>query len=368
MTYTFTSESVAIGHPDKVADQISDHILDACLAQDPLSRVAVETLITSDLVVLAGEVTTSAKVDYDEIARETIRNIGYDSKEKGFDPDKAKVLVKIHSQSPDIAQGIGDEGAGDQGLMFGFATKETPCLMPMPIDIAQSLMRGLVPFRKEALFLRPDGKSQVTVAYESGKPAYVESVVLSVQHDEKISVEELRHLLTPYIKSFIPFEKEPRLIINPTGRFVIGGPQGDTGLTGRKIIVDTYGAFARHGGGAFSGKDPTKVDRSAAYMARYLAKQIVGSGRANTCEIQIAYAIGLKEPVALRVNTFGDADDRKLEEMIRANFDLSPRGIIAYLDLRRPIYQKTAFGGHFGRHDVPWEKLDRTDLLTKVML
>lgn len=362
MTYTFTSESVAIGHPDKVADQISDHILDQCLAQDPLARVAVETLITSDLVVLAGEVTTTAKMDYEKAARDTIRNIGYDSKEKGFDPNTAKVLVKIHSQSPDIAQGIGDEGAGDQGLMFGFATKETPCLMPMAIDIAQSMMRGLIPFRKEAFFLRPDGKSQVTVAYENGKPSHVESVVLSVQHDEKISLEELRHLLTPYIKSFIPFDKEPRLIINPTGRFVIGGPQGDTGLTGRKIIVDTYGAYARHGGGAFSGKDPTKVDRSAAYFARYLAKQIVGANKAYACEIQIAYAIGLKDPVALRVNTFGEADDRKLEEIIGKNFDLSPRGIIAYLDLRRPIYQKTAFGGHFGRSDVPWEKLDRMEL------
>lgn len=364
MSYPFTSESVAIGHPDKVADQISDRILDACLAQDKTARVAVETLITTDLIVLAGEVTAKAKIDYAKIARDTVKTIGYTSNEIGFDPDNAEVLVKIHQQSPDIAQAV-DQGAGDQGIVFGFAIHENDAYMPLPIYTASNIVRGLVDFRKNHPAIRPDGKTQVTVDYYDGKPVRIDTVVLSVQHDDTISNEELRSLFTPYLSSFLPLKDDKtKFLINPSGRFIIGGPQGDTGLTGRKIVVDTYGAYGRIGGGAFSGKDPSKIDRSAAYMARYLAKQIVASKQAYACEIEIAYAIGLKEPVSLRVNTFGSANDQKLIKTIRSNFDLSPRGIINYLDLERPIYSPTAFGGHFGHSEYPWEKLDKVSLFT----
>lgn len=354
--YLFTSESVAEGHPDKVADQVSDAILDACLAQDPHSRVACETLITKGLIVLAGEITTRAHVDYEAIARKTIREIGYGAPDSGFDLEHASVIVKIHEQSPDIALGVDlIGGAGDQGLMFGYATDETPEYMPLPLQLAQKLVQELKGARPRLPFLRPDGKTQVTIEYdEKGRPQRVHTVVLSVQHDESVDNGALRGEMERFIRETIEVDRDTLLHINPTGRFVIGGPDGDTGLTGRKIIVDSYGGTAHHGGGAFSGKDPTKVDRSGAYLARYIAKNLVAAGLTPACEVQLAYAIGVAEPISLRVDTFGKTGD--LVKYVRDHFPLTPEGIIKKLDLRRPIYQRTAFGGHFGRSEFPWEK------------
>jgi len=373
--FLFTSESVTEGHPDKIADQISDAILDACLAQDPMSRVACETLTCTGLVVIAGEITTKAYVDFQSLVRSTVSEIGYNHSEYGFDSDTCAVISTINKQSPDIAQGVDTGGAGDQGMMFGFATNETPELMPLPISLAHRLSEKLSQVRKSGLmpYLRPDGKSQVTVEYsEVGKPARVDAVVISTQHDDNVSNDKLRaEVLKHVIQAVIPAElldADTKYHINPTGRFVIGGPMGDSGLTGRKIIVDTYGGMGRHGGGAFSGKDATKVDRSAAYMARYVAKNIVAAGLADRCEVQLAYAIGVAEPVSVLVDTFGtgtvDAD--KLEELVRANFELTPKGIIESLDLRRPIFKQTAAYGHFGRTggDFTWERTDKVAALT----
>ena len=386
----FTSESVTEGHPDKVCDAISDAVLDALMAQDPMSRVACETCVTTDYCMVMGEVTTKAQINVEQIIRDTIRAIGYDKPEIGFDANTCEVKVLLHQQSPDIAMGVdkaleakenqmSDEeleaiGAGDQGMMFGYATNETAEYMPYPISLAHKLARRLTEVRKNGTlpYLRPDGKSQVSVQYdEAGKPVRLEAVVLSTQHDEKVTQEQIHADVKKYIfDEVLPAElidAETRFYINPTGRFVIGGPNGDSGLTGRKIIVDTYGGYARHGGGAFSGKDCTKVDRSAAYAARYVAKNIVAAGLSEKCEIQLSYAIGVARPTSIMVDTFGTgvmADD-KLVEIVRKEFDLRPAGIIKMLDLRRPIYGGTAAYGHFGRDDLqlPWEQLDKVDVL-----
>ena len=372
--FLFTSESVTEGHPDKIADQISDAILDACLEQDPLSRVACETLTCTGLVVVAGEITTQAYVDFQTLVRETVREIGYDDALKGFDCNTCGVISTINRQSPDIAQGVDTGGAGDQGMMFGYATNETPELMPTPVSLAHRLAEKLTEVRKNGkmAYLRPDGKSQVTVEYDSNyRPVRVDAVVISTQHSEDVTNEQLRkEILEQVIKAVIPAElldAKTKYHINPTGRFVIGGPMGDTGLTGRKIIVDTYGGMGRHGGGAFSGKDPTKVDRSAAYMARYVAKNIVAAGLAERCEVQLAYAIGVAEPVSVRVDTFGTGtvSEQRLIELIRENFQLTPKGIIESLNLRRPIFKKTAAYGHFGRtgESFTWEATDKAEAL-----
>ena len=372
--FLFTSESVTEGHPDKIADQISDAILDACLAQDPMSRVACETLTCTGLVVIAGEITTKAYVDFQGLVRSTIAEIGYTHSEYGFDSNTCAVISTINKQSGDIAMGVDTGGAGDQGMMFGYATNETPELMPTPISLAHRLSEKLSEVRKSGLmnYLRPDGKSQVTVEYDSDyKPRRVDAVVISTQHDEAVGNDQLRgDVLKHVIQAVIPpelLDADTKYHINPTGRFVIGGPMGDTGLTGRKIIVDTYGGMGRHGGGAFSGKDATKVDRSAAYMARYVAKNIVAAGLADRCEVQLAYAIGVAEPVSVLVDTFGTGtmDSNRLEELVRTHFSLTPAGIIESLDLRRPIYKQTAAYGHFGRtgKDFTWEQTDKAEML-----
>ena len=383
----FTSESVTEGHPDKIADQISDSVLDAIIALDPKARVACETMVTTGLAHVVGEISTQCYVDIPKIVRETIRNIGYTRAKFGFDGDTCGVLVSIDEQSPDIAMGVDkaleakqgqmDEieaiGAGDQGMMFGYATNETPEYMPLPISLAHKLARRLSEVRKnhELEYLRPDGKTQVTVEYVDDKPVRVDTIVISTQHGPEVGLETIeRDLIAKVIKPIVPAElldSKTKYYINPTGRFVVGGPQGDAGLTGRKIIVDTYGGMARHGGGAFSGKDPTKVDRSAAYAARYVAKNVVAAGLADKCEIQLAYAIGVARPVSVLVETFGTAKvaEEKIAELINKHFDLRPAGIIKSLDLLRPIYRQTAAYGHFGRTDVdlPWERTDKADLL-----
>ena len=374
--FLFTSESVTEGHPDKIADQISDAILDACLEQDPYSRVAAETLTATGLVVIAGEITTKAYVDFQTLVRGVVASIGYDNALYGFDSNTCAVISSINRQSGDIAQGVDTGGAGDQGMMFGYATNETPELMPAAISLAHKLTRRLSEVRKSGkmAYLRPDGKSQVTVEYdENGKPFRIDAVVISTQHAEQISNEELRSdILKNVIQAVLPAEwldENTKYHINPTGRFVIGGPMGDTGLTGRKIIVDTYGGAGRHGGGAFSGKDPTKVDRSAAYVARYIAKNIVAAKLADRCEVQLAYAIGVAEPVSVRVDTFGTGKvgESKLTELVRKNFSLTPKGIIESLNLRRPIYRKTAAYGHFGRTEpeFTWEATNKAAALAE---
>ena len=371
--YLFTSESVTEGHPDKIADQISDSILDAILAQDPVGRVACETLVTTGLAIVAGEITTSCYVDFPSIVRETIKEVGYTRGKYGFDSETCAVLSSIHGQSPDIAQGVDPGGAGDQGLMFGYACTETAELMPMPIMLAHKLVRGLSERRRDHSmdYLRPDGKSQVSIEYENGRPVRVDTIVVSTQHSPTVTNETLREDITEKIvNKVIPKEMmdgKTRILINPTGRFVVGGPHGDAGVTGRKIIVDTYGGAAPHGGGAFSGKDPTKVDRSACYMARYVAKNVVAAGLAERCMVQLAYAIGVAEPVSVLIDTYGTgtAPDDKISELVRAHFKLTPRGIIESLDLRRPIYKKTAAFGHFGRTEpeFTWEKTDKAAAL-----
>jgi len=372
--FLFTSESVTEGHPDKIADQISDAILDACLAQDPFSRVAAETLTATGLVVIAGEITTKAYVDFQSLVRGVVASIGYDNALYGFDSNTCAVISSINKQSGDIAMGVDSGGAGDQGMMFGYASDENAELMPTPIALAHKLSQRLTEVRKSGLlsYLRPDGKSQVTVEYDQDmNPVRVDAVVISTQHSETISTEELRaDILKHVIQATLPsklLDADTKYHINPTGRFVIGGPMGDTGLTGRKIIVDTYGGMGRHGGGAFSGKDPTKVDRSAAYMARYIAKNIVAAGLAKRCEVQLAYAIGVAEPVSVLVETFGTGtlDSATLQKLVRAHFKLTPKGIIESLDLRRPIYRKTAAYGHFGRadKDFTWEATDKAQAL-----
>ena len=376
--YLFTSESVSEGHPDKVADQISDAVLDAVLAQDPKARVAAETLVATDLCVLAGEITTTAKVDYEKIARETIARIGYRSSDLGFSSDSCKVLLNYGQQSPDIAQGVNEgegldleQGAGDQGLMFGYACDETPVLMPFAIYYSHRLMQRQSELRRNGSlpWLRPDAKAQITAVYDSktGKVKRIDTVVLSTQHDEGISYDELREaVIKQIIKPVLPSEmltKETKYLVNPTGKFIIGGPHGDCGLTGRKIIVDTYGGAAPHGGGAFSGKDPSKVDRSAAYACRYVAKNIVAAGLATQCQIQISYAIGIAEPTSISIDTFGTGklNETELIKLVREHFDLRPKGIVQMLDLLRPIYGKTAAYGHFGREEpeFTWERTDR---------
>ena len=390
----FTSESVTEGHPDKICDQISDAILDALMEQDPMSRVACETAITTGLVLVMGEITTKAYVDIQKIVRDTVREIGYTRGKYGFDADNCGVITAIDEQSADIALGVDKAleakehqmtdseldaiGAGDQGMMFGFASNETEEYMPYPIALAHKLARQLAKVRKDGTltYLRPDGKSQVTVEYvKEGKPVRLDAVVLSTQHDPDVTQEQIHEDIKKYVfDPVLPEEmidEDTKFFINPTGRFVIGGPHGDSGLTGRKIIVDTYGGYGRHGGGAFSGKDCTKVDRSAAYAARYVAKNIVAAGLADKCEIQLSYAIGVAHPTSVRVDTFGTGklEDTRLTEIIRENFDLRPAGIIKMLDLRRPIYKQTAAYGHFGRNDLdlPWEKLDRVDILKKYL-
>jgi S-adenosylmethionine synthetase len=374
--FLFTSESVTEGHPDKIADQVSDAILDACLDQDPYSRVAAETLTATGLVVIAGEITTKAYVDFQSLVRGVVASIGYDNALYGFDSNTCAVISSINKQSGDIAQGVDTGGAGDQGMMFGYASDETPELMPAPISLAHKLCRQLSQVRKNGKlpYLRPDGKSQVTVEYdENGKPARIDAVVISSQHSESVSNEELHaDILKHVIQAVLPpkwLDEHTKYHINPTGRFVIGGPMGDTGLTGRKIIVDTYGGMGRHGGGAFSGKDPTKVDRSAAYMARHIAKNIVAAGLAGRAEVQLAYAIGVAEPVSVLVETFGTGklSEAKLTELIRKNFALTPKGIIESLNLRRPIYQKTAAYGHFGRTEpeFTWESTEKAAKLAE---
>ena len=385
----FTSESVTEGHPDKMADQISDAILDAILEKDPQGRVACETLVTTGQVHVVGEISTNCYVDIPKIIRKTVKDIGYTRAKYGFDADTCGILVSLDEQSPDIAQGVNEAlearkgemdaadaiGAGDQGMMFGYATNETPEYMPLPIALAHRLARRLAEVRKDGTlkYLRPDGKTQVTVLYEDGKPVAVDTIVISTQHDEDVSLEQIRkNLIAEVIEKIVPKEllsEKTRIFVNPTGKFVIGGPQGDSGLTGRKIIVDTYGGWARHGGGAFSGKDPTKVDRSAAYAARYVAKNIVAAGLADRCEIQLAYAIGVAYPVSVMVDTFGTnkVEEETIEELAKKHFDLRPAGIIRMLDLRRPIYKQTAAYGHFGRTDIdlPWERTDKADVLRK---
>ncbi len=390
----FTSESVTEGHPDKICDNISDAVLDALMAQDPMSRVACETAITTDYVMIMGEITTKADIDYEKIARETIREIGYDDDAKGFNCDTCKVNVLLDQQSADIAMGVDKAleakenqmsdaeieaiGAGDQGMMFGFASNETEEYMPYPISLAHKLTKKLTEVRKDGTlgYLRADGKSQVTVEYDNdGKPVHIDAVVISSQHSDDVSQEQIHKDIRKYvIDPVLPEElvdDRTKYFINPTGRFVIGGPNGDSGLTGRKIIVDTYGGYARHGGGAFSGKDCTKVDRSAAYAARYVAKNIVAAGLADKCEIQLSYAIGVAQPTSIMADTFGTGkvSDEKLVEIIRENFDLRPAGIIKMLDLRRPVYKQTAAYGHFGRNDLDlsWEKRDKTEILKKYL-
>lgn len=384
-TNLFTSESVSEGHPDKVADQISDSIVDAIFKEDSSARVACEAMINTGIVVLSGEITTSANIDYETIARRTIRDIGYTSDAVGFDSDKCEVLISIDKQSPDIAQGVNegegvdlDQGAGDQGLMFGYACNETDVLMPCPITYSHLLVKKQADVRKSGKlnWLRPDAKSQVTVVYENGEPASIDTVVLSTQHDPEIEYKDIeKTVINEIIKPVLPenmITDQTRYLVNPTGRFVIGGPVGDCGLTGRKIIVDTYGGMARHGGGAFSGKDPSKVDRSAAYAARYVAKNIVAAGLADRCELQLSYAIGVAEPTSISIETFGTGkiDQEKLIKAIRENFDLRPKGIINMLNLLRPIYQQTAAYGHFGRSDIdlPWEKTDKAEILKQHLI
>jgi S-adenosylmethionine synthetase len=374
--FLFTSESVTEGHPDKIADQVSDAILDACLEQDPYSRVAAETLTATGLVVIAGEITTKAYVDFQSLVRGVVASIGYDNALYGFDSNTCAVISSINKQSGDIAQGVDTGGAGDQGMMFGYASNETPELMPAPISLAHKLCRQLTAVRKSGKlpYLRPDGKSQVTVEYdENGKPARIDAVVISSQHSESIGNDELKADILKYvIQAVLPekwLDENTKYHINPTGRFVVGGPMGDTGLTGRKIIVDTYGGMGRHGGGAFSGKDPTKVDRSAAYMARHIAKNIVAAGLADKAEVQLAYAIGVAEPVSVLVETFGTGklSQAKLTELVRKNFSLTPKGIIESLNLRRPIYRQTAAYGHFGRTEpgFTWEATDKAAALAE---
>lgn len=372
--YLFTSESVTEGHPDKIADQISDAVLDAIFAQDPYGRVACETLVTTGLTFVAGEITSRGAVDIPMIVREVIRDIGYTDASYGFDAETCAVIVAVQRQSPDIAMGVDPGGAGDQGLMFGYATKETSELMPMPILLAHKLCRRLAEVRKKGIlpYLRPDGKSQVTVEYVDGRPHRVETVVVSAHHAPDVAMERLReeiveHVILPVLPPALYDPKKIIYHINPTGRFVIGGPHADTGLTGRKIIVDTYGGVGSHGGGCFSGKDPSKVDRSASYMARYIAKNIVAAGLAEKCEVQLAYAIGVAEPVSVMVHTHGTGaiPDDVLERLVRGHFELHPSGIIRHLDLRRPIYRRTAVYGHFGREEpeFTWEQTDRAELL-----
>jgi len=373
MRHIFTSESVTEGHPDKMADQISDSVLDAVLQDDPTGRVACEVLITTGICVVSGEITTKTYVDVPRLVRSVIHDIGYSDATFGFDSKTCGIINSIQSQSPDIAMGVDTGGAGDQGLMFGYACDETPELMPLPIMLAHKLVRQLSEVRRAGKldFLRPDGKSQVSVEYAEGRPKRIDAVVVSTQHDDKISTEDLRaqvkkHIIDPVVPSNM-VDSSTHYHINPTGRFVIGGPHGDTGLTGRKIIVDTYGGMGRHGGGAFSGKDPTKVDRSACYMARYIAKNIVASGLATRCEVQLAYAIGVAEPVSVMVNSFGTGavSDERLVELIRENFQLTPKAMIEHLKLRRPIYRKTAAFGHFGRTEptFSWESTDKAEAL-----
>ena len=378
----FTSEAVGMGHPDKLADRISDSVLDACLAQDPMSRVACETLTTTGLVVVAGEITTKAQFDYSSLVRETVRKVGYTNDAYGLNCDSCGVMIALDRQSPDIAQGVDETdekagGAGDQGLMFGYACNQTPEYMPLPIALAHRITNKLAELRfsKAVDWLRPDSKSQVTIEYDGDKPVRIDAVVVSTQHDEKIDQVGIREWIIPNcIAPCLPQElvdDAVKYYINPTGRFVVGGPHGDSGLTGRKIIVDTYGGWARHGGGAFSGKDPTKVDRSAAYMARYIAKNIVAAGLADSCEVQLAYAIGVADPVSvlLDFNGTGKVCQTKVEKAVRDLFALTPTGIIKSLDLRRPIYEKTSFGGHFGRNDADftWERLDKVAELAKLL-
>jgi S-adenosylmethionine synthetase len=371
--FLFTSESVTEGHPDKIADQISDAILDEVLRQDSSGRVACETLVTTGLIMISGEITTTAHVDFSSVARETVRKIGYTRAKYGFDCDTCSVISTIDAQSPDIAMGVDTGGAGDQGLMFGYASNETRELMPLPIQLAHQLGRQLSSLRRngELGYLRPDGKSQVTVEYKDGKPLRIDAVVISSQHDAEVKTEQIREdVIDKVIGRVIPQElidKNTRYYVNPTGRFVVGGPQGDTGLTGRKIIVDTYGGAAPHGGGAFSGKDPTKVDRSACYMARYIAKNIVAARIADRCQVQLAYAIGVAEPVSVYIDCYGTSkiDEGRLTDIVRANFNMTPKGIIETLDLRRPIYLPTASFGHFGRDEdtFSWEKVNRAERL-----
>jgi S-adenosylmethionine synthetase len=378
--FIFTSESVSEGHPDKVADQVSDSILDAILTQDRTARVACETLVTTGMVVIAGEITTNAVINYSEIARQTIKEIGYTDSEIGFDADTCAVLVSVDRQSPDISQGVSEgeglhkeQGAGDQGLMFGYACNETPELMPMPIQLAHQLVEKLAEVRKSGKldFLRPDSKSQVSVEYVDGKPSRIDTVVISTQHTPDVTHKRIEEeVIAEVVKKVIPahlLDANTRYFINPTGRFVVGGPMGDCGLTGRKIIVDTYGGMGRHGGGAFSGKDPSKVDRSAAYMGRYVAKNLVAAGLCDRCEVQVAYAIGVAQPVSIMVHTFGTGKvtEARLSELVREVFDMRPAAIIEQLDLLRPIYRKTAAYGHFGRElpEFTWEKTDKAALL-----
>lgn len=381
--YLFTSESVGEGHPDKLCDQISDGILDACLKDDPESRVACECFSTTGMVLVGGEITTSTYVDVQHVAREIAREIGYTKAEYGLDCDSMAVLNVIHNQSPDISQGVsgtglykGEQGAGDQGLMFGFACNETASLMPAPIMLAHKILLKATELRKSGAikWLRPDAKSQVTIEYENYTPKRIDTVVVSHQHDDNISYDQIKNtIISEIIKPVLAEEKfdqkDINYYINPTGRFVIGGPHGDTGLTGRKIIVDTYGGMGRHGGGAFSGKDPSKVDRSAAYMARYIAKNIVASGACTRCEVQLAYAIGVPFPVSVMVNTFGTAqvEEKKIEKAVKDLFDLTPAGIVKTLDLKKPIYQKTASYGHFGRDIFSWEKTDKAESIKKAL-
>ena len=378
--FIFTSESVSEGHPDKVADQVSDSILDAILTQDRTARVACETMVTTGMVVIAGEITTNAVINYSEIARQTIKDIGYTDSEIGFDADTCAVLVSVDRQSPDISQGVSEgeglhkeQGAGDQGLMFGYACNETPELMPMPIQLAHQLVEKLAEVRKSGKldFLRPDSKSQVSVEYVDGRPSRIDTVVISTQHSPDVTHKRIEEeVISEVIKKVIPahlLDANTRYFINPTGRFVVGGPMGDCGLTGRKIIVDTYGGMGRHGGGAFSGKDPSKVDRSAAYMGRYVAKNLVAAGLCDRCEVQVAYAIGMAQPVSIMVHTFGTGKvtEARLSELVREVFDMRPAAIIDQLDLLRPIYRKTAAYGHFGRElpEFTWEKTDKAALL-----
>jgi S-adenosylmethionine synthetase len=373
--FLFTSESVTEGHPDKIADQISDAVLDEVMRQDPQGRVACETLVTTGLVVVSGEITTRAQVDYDELIRKTVEQVGYDNALYGFDSTTCAVMCTVKRQSPDIAMGVDTGGAGDQGLMFGYACNETEELMPMPIQLAHRLTQRLAEVRKtkKVEFLRPDGKSQVTVEYRDGKPVRADCVVISTQHSDTVPYEDLRNAIMEHvIKPIIPanmLDARTKYHINPTGRFVIGGPMGDAGLTGRKIIVDTYGGYSRHGGGAFSGKDPSKVDRSACYMARYIAKNIVAAGLASRAEVQLAYAIGVAEPVSVMVDTFGTAAiaEEKITAVVREHFKLTPKAIIETLDLRKPVYKATAAYGHFGRkgEGFTWERTDRADALRK---